>query len=529
MAVKKIGLSLLFLAVVAGAQGSNILGLFASLSPSHLVIQMSMARILAERGHNVTVVTVLKPPLMHKNITHILVPLDEDVLQSFNTVIASLTKKDNTNTYLTMLRSAQQLSEAFSKIGAVMKHQVVKDLYEHPDNRFDLVIVGYFMNSFQLALAHKLKVPLVVAVSNPPTFIGDIIGNPWEVSYVPAMHLAQEVPMGLGKRILNILGNWAQRLFTAINEYGNAKTYREIYGDDPTLPAYGDLNKNISLIFFASHGISEGPIRPNVPAVIEVGGIQVKDRPDPLPQNMADFLSDAPHGAILFSLGSNVKKDHILPETVRKMFNVVSKLRQKVIWKWDDLESTPGTSDNILYSKWLPQDDILAHPNIKLFITHAGKGGVTEAQYHGIPMLALPVFGDQPANADAMVEQGFGLTQSLLTLEEQSFHDAILEVLENPKYANAARAFSALYRDRPLSARETLIYWVEYVIRHHGAAHLQSPVVHMSYIAANNLDIYAIIVLAIVFIFYTLKLVFRLLIRKICSKKSKSKTKSKKH
>ncbi|KAH8238008.1 hypothetical protein KR032_010867, partial [Drosophila birchii] len=528
MAVKTIGLSLFILAVIAGAQGSNILGLFASLSPSHLVIQMSMARILAERGHNVTVVTALKPPLMHKNITHILVPLDKDDLQAFNTVIGSLTNTDNSNAHLTMLLSAQKLSEAFSKMGAVMKHQVVRNLYEHPDNKFDLVIVGYFMNSFQLALAHKLKVPLVVAVSNPPAFIGDMIGNPWEVSYVPAMHAFQEVPMGLGRRVINILSNWAQRLFAAINEYGNAKTYREIYGDDSTLPAYDDLHKNVSLIFFASHGISEGPIRPNVPAVIEVGGIQVKDRPDPLPQNMAEFLNDAPHGAILFSLGSNVKNEHLLPETVRKIFNVISKLKQKVIWKWDDLENTPGNSKNILYSKWLPQDDILAHPNIKLFITHAGKGGVTEAQYHGVPMLALPVFGDQPTNAQAMVKQGFGLSQSLLTLEEQSFHEGIQEVLENPKYANAARSFSRLYRDRPMSARETLIYWVEYVIRHHGAAHLQSPVVHMSYIAANNLDIYALIVIAIAVIFNILKLIFRLLIRKLRAKKPKSKPKSKK-
>ncbi|KAH8238009.1 hypothetical protein KR032_010869 [Drosophila birchii] len=528
MAVKTIGISLFILAVIAGAQGSNILGLFASLSPSHLVIQMSMARILAERGHNVTVVTALKPPLMHKNITHILLPLDKDYVQSFNSVVASLANTGNSNFFLTILRSAKKLSEALSKLGAVINHQVVRDLYEHPDNKFDLVIVGYFKNSFQLALAHKLKVPLVVTVPNPPAFIGDMIGNPWEVSYVPAMYASQEVPIGLGRRALNILTNWGLRLFTALNEYGNAKTYREIYGDDPTLPAYDDLHKNISLIFFASHGISEGPIRPNVPAVIEVGGIQVKDRPDPLPQNMAEFLDDAPHGAILFSLGSNIKKDHIVPETARKIFNVISKLTQKVIWKWDDLENTPGNSKNILYSKWLPQDDILAHPNIKLFITHAGKGGLTEAQYHGVPMLALPVFGDQPTNAKAMVEQGFGLSQSLLTLEEQSFLEGIHEVLENPKYANAARSFSRLYRDRPMSARETLIYWVEYVIRHHGAAHLQSPVVHMSFIAANNLDIFALIVIAIAVIFYIVKLVFRLLIRKLSAKKTKSKPKSKK-
>ncbi|XP_016993126.2 UDP-glycosyltransferase UGT5 [Drosophila takahashii] len=510
-------LALHIVALVAGAHAANILGLFASLSPSHLVIQMSMARILAERGHNVTVVTVLKPPLLHKDITHILVPLEEHDLQAFSSVVAGLTKTDNSNAYTSMFRTVRQMSEAFSKMGSVMKHDVVRNLYEHSDNRFDLVIVGYFMNSFQLALAHKLKVPLVVALSNPPSFLGDILGNPYEVSYVPAMHLTTEHgnPMSFGKRLINLLGSLGQRLFMFVIEYRNARTYRDIYGDDPTLPSYGDLNKNISLVFFASHGISEGPIRPNVPAVIEVGGIQVKDEPDTLPQNMEEFLKDAPHGAILLSLGSNLKKDHLKSDTVQKMFNVVSKLKQKVIWKWDDLENTPGKSENTLYSKWVPQDDILAHPNITLFITHAGKGGVTEAQYHGKPMLALPVFGDQPSNADIMVKQGFGLKQSLLTLEEDSFLRGIQEVLKNPKYSEAVKSFSTLYRDRPISARQTLIYWMEYVIRYRGAPHLQSPLVHMNYIEANNLDVYALVLGVTAAICSIIHFVFRLIFKRL--------------
>jgi len=215
-------------ALLAGAHGANIVGLFASLSPSHLVIQMSMARILAEKGHNVTVVTVLKPPFLHKDITHILVPLEKDDLQAFSSVVAGLSKTDNSNAYVSMFRSIRQMIQAFSKMGSVMKHPVVKNLYEHPDNRFDLVIVGYFMNSFQLALAHKLKVPLVVALSNPPSFLGNILGNPDEVSYVPAMHLTVEpgIPMSFVKRLINQFGSLAQRLFMFVLEYSNARTYR---------------------------------------------------------------------------------------------------------------------------------------------------------------------------------------------------------------------------------------------------------------------------------------------------------------
>uniref|UniRef100_A0A6P4G225 UDP-glucuronosyltransferase 2B17-like n=1 Tax=Drosophila rhopaloa TaxID=1041015 RepID=A0A6P4G225_DRORH len=304
--------------------------------------------------------------------------------------------------------------------------------------------------------------------------------------------------------------------------------FREVFGDDPNMPEYSEMLKNTSLIFFASHAASEGPIRPNVPAAIEIGGIQIKDTPDPLPQNMADFLGNATDGAILLSLGSNVKGSHLKPDTVVKMFNVLSKLKQRVIWKWEDLEKTPGKSDNILYSKWLPQDDILAHPKVKLFINHAGKGGITEAQYHGKPMLSLPVFADQPQNAEGMIKKGFGRTLSLLTLEEQPFREAILDVLSNPQYTQKVASFSSLYRDRPMTARESVVYWTEYVIRHHGAAHLQSPLVHMNWIAANNIDIYFLFAVILVISILLFKTVVKFILRKFFSKSKKPK-KEKKH
>ena len=46
--------------------------------------------------------------------------------------------------------------------------------------------------------------------------------------------------------------------------------------------SYEESVKNISLILLNSH-FSQGGVRPYVPAMIEVGGLQIKPTPDKLP------------------------------------------------------------------------------------------------------------------------------------------------------------------------------------------------------------------------------------------------------
>ena len=47
-----------------------------------------------------------------------------------------------------------------------------------------------------------------------------------------------------------------------------------------------------------------------------------------------------------------------MPESTRQVFiNVFSRLKQGVIWKWD--EDIPGLPPHIMVRKWLPQQDIL--------------------------------------------------------------------------------------------------------------------------------------------------------------------------
>jgi UDP:flavonoid glycosyltransferase YjiC (YdhE family) len=78
-----------------------------------------------------------------------------------------------------------------------------------------------------------------------------------------------------------------------------------------------------------------------------------------------------------------------MSEDKRKSFlSVFSKLKQKILWKWET-ETMEGLPDNVKLSKWLPQQDILGHPNIRLFITTAGQSSSQETLCHKTPVVRI--------------------------------------------------------------------------------------------------------------------------------------------
>lgn len=280
------------------------------------------------------------------------------------------------------------------------------------------------------------------------------------------------------------------------------------------LPTFEEMLRNVSLVIGNSH-FSEGVIRPMVPAYVEVGGIQVKPQPTPLDNDLKSFLdSSTEHGAIFFSMGSNIKISSLDPKIIKKLYNVLSKVNQNVVWKWEDSSNYPGNSKNIFYRNWLPQDDILAHKNVKLFVTHGGKGSIVESQFHGVPMIGLPVFGDQPANIKVMVKDGYGLELDHLTMSEDDFKRTLVEIFNNQTYTDNVQRFSKIYRDRPMLARDTAVYWIEYVIRHHGASHMQSPLVHSNIFVQYSFDVVGFLLIAAFIITKVFKICLRLVLRK---------------
>lgn len=62
-----------------------------------------------------------------------------------------------------------------------------------------------------------------------------------------------------------------------------------------------------------------------------------------------------------------------------------------------------------------------------------GLQSLEEALFNHIPVVAIPIFGDQFNNADKMQSKGFGIAIDQYNLDENTFRRTILEVIQNPK------------------------------------------------------------------------------------------------
>lgn len=265
-----------------------------------------------------------------------------------------------------------------------------------------------------------------------------------------------------------------------------------------------------------SHISLDGP-QPLMSNIIEVSGMHLNTKLTSLPKQLQDFLDNSKQGVIYFCLGSNIEANMIVPEKRDAIINVLSRRKENIVIKWNHPESIAKVEPRKFYTDtWLPQPDILNHPNVKVFVTHGGLGGIMESIYFSVPTVGVPIFADQHQNVKRLEDLGIGVQLTYVNLTDSSLTWALNEVVDNPKYATNVRELSSKFRDRPQEPLETAKFWVEYVIRHNGARFLRSPALKLNFLQYENLDVYSFILFVLVTIVYGVWAVLKWIGRKIC-------------
>ncbi|XP_010609472.1 UDP-glucuronosyltransferase 2B15 isoform X2 [Fukomys damarensis] len=237
--------------------------------------------------------------------------------------------------------------------------------------------------------------------------------------------------------------------------------------------------------------------RPSLPNFDFVGGLHCKPA-KPLPKEMEDFVqSSGEHGVVVFSLGSMISS--MTEERANAIASALAQIPQKVLWRFDGNKPDTLGPNTQLY-KWLPQNDLLGHPKTRAFVTHGGANGVYEAIYHGIPMVGIPLFGEQYDNIANMVAKGAAVKVNFITITSTELLNALKTVLNSPFYKENAMWLSTIHHDQPMKPLDRAAFWIEFVMRHKGAKHLRPLAQNLTWYQYHSLDVIGFLLAGVVII-----------------------------
>ncbi|GBP49191.1 Ecdysteroid UDP-glucosyltransferase [Eumeta japonica] len=399
----------------------KILALFPYNGRSHHIYFSTFVEELAARKHSVVVVNYF-PLKNDSNLRQI--SLQEGGITRDTVEIED---SDGASGIFKEFSFAYDTAKAFKHIAndncrRLVNNRHIKEMIDS-EERFDVIIVEQFVTDCGFAIANRFKAPIVGMAAHvmfPWTY--SRLGADDHPAFVPNHFTGAGPTPDLWERIkstlINLFFNVYHRHFI---QRSDNEIVREAFPDTPNLVT---LVNNMSLLMLNQYFPLTGS-RVYGANVVEIGGMHVK-RQGIRDRNLQSFLDSAKNGVIYISFGS-VASD--LPK--RKMeviLNVIKHSELRFIWKIENTDDFTIPS-NVLTRKWLPQVDILCHENVLGFISHSGMLSSSEAMHCGVPVVSVPLFGDQFANAASARAVGLGVTIHLEDLEENTLDVALKTIL----------------------------------------------------------------------------------------------------
>ncbi|XP_045463153.1 UDP-glycosyltransferase UGT5-like isoform X3 [Harmonia axyridis] len=507
---------------VRPVQNANILFVSTIPSVSHQVIFQPIWKELSMRGHKVTAVS--PNPLKDKTLTN-LTEIDLGYLYE----MAKKIPKESTKfmlhkpNFLNVFRKDIYIYKMFSKLHAYFfEIPQIRNLLKG-NEKFDLVISEWLFPTSG-AFAAKFNCPLIgVSSLGAPIPALDTVGNPSHPIYSPDHNLPIGRDLSFRDRILSTLFLLYVRFFYHwIVLPREDKTVKKYFGRN--MPYIGDIERNISMLLLNRNPVFHR-IMPVVPTIIEIGVVRSINADNPLNDELKKFLDDSKNGVIYFSLGSNVLSSNLPEDLIEKYIKVFEQIPYNVLWKWET-DKLPRQPKNVYIHKWVPQTTVLAHPNVKLFMTQGGLQSMEETISHHVPIIGMPSHSDQTMNVDTAVKYGFGIGIDFDEITVEKLKAAINEIMTDKSYKENIIQIEKLMNDVPMKGIEKAVWWIEYVIRHKGAKHLRSSSMDIPWYQYLLLDVMAVILSVLIlaiFIIYLLVKSIRKLFRLIFCKKNKSK------
>lgn len=411
----------------------------------------------------------------------------------------------------------------------LIKQQVTycRNILENKDLMMKLIQLNF--DAVMYDNANLCTTVLIDYINRPAVLYSNVgwsgipgIDFPINPTYMPSPFSDNTDIMDFRQRVTNTFFTFASYIFfnkLYLSEMTKLKTEFHLNESYSVTDAY----LRAILVFINSDFVYETPL-PLFPHIVTIGGIDLK-KAKPLPNDLQRIYDKSgEHGVILFSFGTVMNM--IGQKRVNFMMNTFRSLKQHVVWryveevvKWDDVPA------NVHLQEWLPQNDILANNKTRLFITHAGSSSMREAIYHGVPVVAIPLFADQFNNAAKLViRAGMGVYLDFKTLTDITLKNAIDEVLKNDTYSKNAQIASSRMRRPLVNSKDKFVYYMERAAEPGALDHLYPHgAIKLSWYQYFGVDIMSLITTALAavcaFVYLTVKCLLWLCCRKTKIKK----------
>ncbi|CAH0596440.1 unnamed protein product [Chrysodeixis includens] len=507
------------LALLCGVESLKVLVYYPLPVRSVSILGSAVVKHLMDAGHEVTYVTVYPLKNMPPTLKQVDISGNEEMVAKDESL--SIAHMLENNVQDTDVLFVQEFGKELSS--QTFSNENFTKFLQDTSQRFDIVIADLFESEVCAGLSVVYDCPFIWFYS---------MGAHWHVlrlidegrnpAYDPDYLTTTVAPFSFLERTEQL---WARIKYTVLKTFitmpAEKKMYEEIFTPlvakrGRTLPEYEDVIYNASIIFGNEHNAVKR--RPSTPQNFKyIGGMHIPDPVTPLPKKLQDLMDNAKHGVIYFSMGSFFKSKHLPKSLVRGLVKTFGELKETVLWKFE--EDLPDLPSNLHILHWAPQSSILAHKNLKFFITHGGLLSSIEAIHFGVPVITIPVYFDQFTNARKAVENGYAIRVPLNYDLADNLKPAIKTMLSDDTYKKRVTELSAIYHDRLVPPGKEMVHWVEHVVRSRGAPHLRSPALDVPLYQRLYLDLLALILL----ILYIIKRIINILTRKSPKKNDKKK------
>ncbi|XP_069820860.1 UDP-glucuronosyltransferase 3A1-like isoform X2 [Dendropsophus ebraccatus] len=386
------------------------------------------------------------------------------------------------------------------------------------EEKYDLAVIDGFNPCCFLA-AEKLGVPYIAMF--PGTFMNAAkVGVTGPLSYVPIFQSLLTDRMDF----LGRLKNTFMYLGSHIVDKKMDALFQKVIDEHFPLgsrPSIADLHLRAELWIYNIDFSIEFP-RPLLPNIQCIGALLAKPA-KPVTQELEDFIAESgDSGFIVVTLGSMISSLPLV-EFLKEMIDGFAKIPQKVIWRYKRSEWPQGVNvaHNVRLMDWVPQNDLLGHPKARLLVTHGGLNSLMEAVYHGVPVVGIPLFGDQYENMVRVKAKNMGTFIPPDEMKAEKFASTIREVVENGCYKTSAMKQSVILRSRPFPPDQQLLGWVEHIIQSGGGGHLRPYSYQQPWYQQFLLDVILFLSACVAAIIYLILRVIRALIYFISNRKQK--------